>query len=221
MIRVFLVDDHALVRSGLRAVLAAASGLEVVGEAAHGQELLDQLPTTPADVVLLDLNMPVLDGVATAARLRAEFPEVAILVLSMMAHERNVVQALEAGAHGYVLKNADTSEIVAALHAVASGRSFLATEIGLAMLHKVASTPAAPAAPARAVAEALTARELEVLRCIAEGLTNGEIADKLFTSKRTVETHRQNIIAKTQTKNTAALIKFAAQNGLLAHSPTG
>ena len=219
MVRVFLVDDHALVRSGLRAVLAAAPDLEVVGEAAHGQELLDQLPEIPADVVLLDLNMPVLDGVATASRLRAEFPDVAILVLSMLAHERNVLQALEAGAHGYVLKNADTSEIVAALHTVAAGRSFLSTEIGLAMLQKVMANQSAPVAPSASVAEALTARELEVLQCIADGLTNNEIADKLFTSKRTVETHRQNIIAKTQTKNTAALIKFAAQNGLLAHLP--
>ncbi|MBJ6110720.1 response regulator transcription factor [Hymenobacter sp. BT523] len=217
MIRIIVVDDHALVRSGLRAVLAAQPGLRVVGEAAHGQELLDQLPAMPADVVLLDLNMPVLDGVATAERLRARFPGLAILVLSMLAHEHNVVQAFEAGANGYVLKNADTSEIVAALHAVAAGRRFLSTEIGLAMLHKVVSTQ--PGKPAGAITEPLTARELEVLQCIADGLTNGEIADKLFASKRTVETHRQNIIAKTHAKNTAALIKFAAQNGLLKPSP--
>ncbi|MDO7853538.1 response regulator [Hymenobacter convexus] len=219
MTRLYIVDDHALVRSGLRAVLAAEPDLTVVGEAAEGQALLNQLPSNPADVVLLDLNMPGLDGLATVRRLHAEFPEVGILVLSMLAHECTVAQVFAAGALGYILKSAATSEIIAALRAVAASRAFLSTEIGLAMLHRVTTYPML--VPTASAAEALTAREQEVLQCIADGLTNVEIADKLFMSKRTVETHRQNIIAKTHTKNTAALIKFAVQRGLLAQAQPG
>lgn len=217
MIRIFLVDDHALVRSGLRAVLAAESDLTVVGEAGNGQELLDQLPTTPADVVLLDMNMPVLDGVATAARLREEFPDVRILVLSMLGDEHHIGQVLDAGAHGYVLKNADRGELVVGIQAVAAGKHFLCSELGLVMLRKVL-TGAERANGSAAKSVGLSFREREVLQFIAEGLTNQEISDKLFTSRRTIETHRQNILEKTHTKNTASLIKYAMQYGLIKES---
>ncbi|MDO7846443.1 response regulator transcription factor [Hymenobacter sp. M29] len=221
MTRLFIVDDHALVRNGLRAVLAAEPDLQVIGEAADGHALLHQLPATPADIVLLDLSMPGLDGMATACRLREDFPAVAILVISSLAHECTVAQAFAAGARGYILKNAAASEVVASLRAVAAGRRFLSTEIGLAMLHKVTHSGSSVPAPSANATEALTSREQQVLQCVADGLTNVKIADKLFMSKRTVETHRQNIIAKTQTKNTAALIKFAVQNGLLLQAQPG
>ena len=219
MTRVFLVDDHALMRDGLRSLLAGEPELLVVGEAANGQELLDQLPTTPTDVVLLDMNMPVLDGLATTRQLQERFPELRILMLSMVGHERNIGQVLDAGAHGYVLKNADKAEIVAAIQTVAAGKQFLCSELGLDMLRKVLSsatnnTPS-PEHKSRA---GLSVREREVLQLIAAGLTNQEIADKLFTSKRTVETHRQNIIEKTQAKNTAALIKYGMDHGLIKPS---
>lgn len=215
MIRVFLVDDHALVRSGIRAVLEGEPGLTVVGEAANGQELLDQLPTTPADVVLLDMNMPVLDGVATAIRLTAEFADTHVLMLSMLGDEHNIGRALDAGALGYVLKNADKDEITTALRAVAAGKSFLCSELGMAMLRKVLGAPTSHPEAGQPGTSSLSFREREVLQLIAAGLTNAEIADKLFTSKRTIETHRQNIIAKTQAKNTAALIRYAMQHGLI------
>ena len=215
MTRLFLVDDHAIVRNGLRALLAAEDDLAVVGEAAHGQELLERLAAVPADVVLLDVNMPVLDGLATALRLRAEHPAVRVLVLTMQDHEHHIGQMFDAGAMGYVLKNADRREIVAAIQAVAGGKRYLCSELGLAMLHKVRAQDAAPSAPAR-TAGRLTARESEVLHLLAEGLTTNEIAAKLFTSRRTVETHRQNILEKTHTKNTAALIHLAMAEGLLS-----
>ena len=137
MIRVFIVDDHTLIRDGLRTLLAADPLFEVVGEAGNGQALLDQLPTVAADVVLLDLNMPVLDGLATTHRLREEYPDLRILLLSMMTHERTIGEALAAGAHGYVLKNADKYEVVAALQGVAAGKRFLCSEIGLGLLEKL------------------------------------------------------------------------------------
>ena len=211
MIRVFLVDDHTVLRDGLRLLLAAEPGLEVVGEAANGQQLLDQLPTVPTDVVLLDLNMPVLDGLETTRRLQAEFPEVKVLMLSMVELPQSIGQVLAAGARGYLLKNAAKSTIVAAIEEVAAGRRFLSSDIGLALLDTVLNAdPAAAADPARP-----SRREQEILQLVADGLTNQQIADQTFTSKRTVETHRQNLLEKTDASNTAALVKYALQQGWL------
>jgi DNA-binding NarL/FixJ family response regulator len=161
------------------------------------------------------MNMPVLDGLATTGMLREQYPEVRILMLSMMGHERNIGQVLDAGADGYVLKNADQWELVAGIQAVAMGKHFLCSELGLAMLRKVLTFDITAPTEHNAMAGGLSFREREVLALIAEGLTNAEIADKLFTSKRTIETHRQNIIEKTQVKNTAALVNYAVRNGLV------
>lgn len=229
MIRILLADDHTILRDGIRALLEREADLQVVGEAANGQALLELLAHTPADLVLLDVNMPVLDGFAVMPLLRAQFPQLRVLVLSMLDHENYVHRMLEAGALGYVLKNADSTEIIHAIRTVAANQPFLCTEIGLNLLRRLVERTPAPAlpdpyrlAPALAPLPAastghaeLSGREQEVLQLIAEGLTNQEIADTLFTSKRTIETHRQNIIEKTQTKNTAALIRYAMSTGLI------
>lgn len=215
MTRLFLVDDHAVLRDGLRSLLAPQPDLTIVGEAANGQELLDQLPATPTDVVLLDMNMPVLDGVATARQLRTDFPHVRVLMLSMVDQPRSIGQALEAGAHGYILKNADKSEIMVAIQTVVAGKRFLCSELGLTLLDMVLSQGSEPSSNAPQGVSPLSRREREVLQLVAEGLTTQQIADKLFTSKRTVETHRQNILEKTNSKNTAALIRYAMTQGFL------
>lgn len=221
MTRLVLADDHTILREGIRALLSAEADLLIAGEASNGAELLALLETTPADVVLLDVNMSMLDGYATMQQLRQRHPSVRVLVLSMLDHENYVLRMLEAGAAGYVLKNAPIAEIIHAIRTVMTGQRFLCSEIGLNLLYKFTShPPAAPAAeksPAAALPPGveLTSRELEVLRLIAEGFTNAEIADKLFTSKRTIETHRQNIITKAQAKNTAALVKLALGWGLI------
>jgi len=215
MIRVFIVDDHTLIRDGLRTLLAADPLFAVVGEAGNGQELLDQLPDVAADVVLLDLNMPVLDGLATTHRLRAEYPNLRILLLSMMTHERTIGEALAAGAHGYVLKSADKYEVVAALQGVAAGKRFLCSEIGLGLLEKILLLEARNPALTPGPGVALTHREREILQLVASGLTNQEIADQLFTSRRTVESHRQSLLEKTGARNTPALVKYAMEQGLL------
>lgn len=215
MIRVVLTDDHTILRDGIRALLSLQPDLEVVGEAGNGQELLALLESTSADVVLMDINMPVMDGFAAVEQLRERYPALRVLVLSMLDHENYVHRMLEAGAHGYVLKNADITEISHAIRTVAAGRPFLCTELGLDLLNKLVRISGVVPEGNRMKSGDLSKRELEVLRLIAEGLTNAEIADQLFTSKRTIETHRQNIIEKTKTKNTAALVKFAVSNGLL------
>ena len=213
MIRLFLVDDHAILRGGLRALFQQDPLLQVVGEAENGEQLLAQLPATPCDVVLLDLHMPGLDGLATTRRLRAEFPDVRVLILSMADHERAIGQVLAAGASGYVLKNAGHDEIVAGVRAVAAGQRFLCSELGLTMLEKLLSGTAEPAPKSTS---GLSAREQEILRLVADGLTTAQIAEKLYTSPRTVESHRQNIMEKTGAKNTAALVKTAVSQGWLS-----
>ncbi|WP_139925457.1 response regulator transcription factor [Hymenobacter sp. DG01] len=226
MIRVMLADDHAILREGIRAILSQEPDMQVVGEAENGQALLELLAVIPANVVLMDVNMPVLDGFATMGILRSRFPEVRVLVLSMLDHENYVYRMLQAGALGYVLKTSDTTEITYAIRTVAAGRQFLCTEIGLNLLYRSVQRPSAvpeatEALPAysmalhRSDAIDLSGREMEVLKLIAEGLTNAEIAEQLFASKRTIETHRQNIIEKTQAKNTAALIRYAMSHGLI------
>lgn len=215
MTRVFLVDDHAIVRDGLRSVLAAEPLLQVVGGAANGQDLLNQLPTVPTDVVLMDLNMPVLDGLATTHELHRQYPQLRILILSMMTQEHTISELLAAGAHGYVLKNADKTEIITGIQAVAAGKRFLCSEIGLTVLEKLLALEAEGPQGFAKDPSRPTSREIEILQLVATGLTNQQIADKLFTSRRTVESHRQNLLEKTGALNTPALVKHAMEKGWL------
>lgn len=217
MIRLFLVDDHPVVREGIRAFLMQEPDLLIVGEASHGQALLEQLPATPADVVLLDINMPVLGGLATTRRLRAEFPAVKVLMLSMLNHERYVGQLFEAGALGYILKNDEPAEIVLAIRTVAAGQPYLCSELSLQLLHRSQTQDQTLAPPALPVPNPFnfSQREVEVLELLADGLTNADIASRLHTSKRTIETHRQHLLDKTQSRNVAVLIRLAVAQGLL------
>ncbi|GAA4365634.1 response regulator transcription factor [Hymenobacter saemangeumensis] len=227
MIRVFLVDDHTVLRTGIRNALATRDNLVVVEEAGSGPELLEKLANTPADVVLLDINMPGMDGLETLSQLRKDFPGVRVLMLSMLENEQYMQRALDGGAHGYILKSVGVDELVQGIEAVAAGRFFLCAEAGMEALRKLKTSASAPGASAPgasapdasapgADAPQLSQREREVLQLIAEGFTNQEIADKLFTSKRTIETHRQNILDKTNMRNTAALIRYAVQEGIVS-----
>jgi DNA-binding NarL/FixJ family response regulator len=214
MIRLLLSDGHAPTREVLRLGLAAAPGLEVVGEAGTGDELLAQLGPAAPTVVLLDLNLPGPDALALLPALRGQYPLLRVLARGELSNEHYVARAFDLGAHGYILKSALASELAHGLATVASGRSFLCSAIGMALLGRLYTGTPADGDAAR-VALGLSKREMEVLGLVADGLTNAEIALKLFTSKRTVETHRQNIMDKTQTRNTAALIRLAASQGLL------
>ncbi|WP_201982919.1 LuxR C-terminal-related transcriptional regulator [Hymenobacter rubidus] len=214
MIRVLLTASDTPMREALRHGLEAAPGLEVVGEAGTGDELLAQLASATPTVVLFDLALPGPDAFAVLSALREQDPQLRILAHSDLTNEHYVARALDLGAHGYLLKNARLSELVHGLHTVAAGRPFLCSTMGLALLGRLYAGSPVASDVARA-ALGLSKREMEVLGLVAEGLTNAEIALKLFTSKRTVETHRQNIMDKTQTRNTAALIKLAVRQGLL------
>jgi DNA-binding NarL/FixJ family response regulator len=224
MITVILADDHTLVRDGLRSILGQAPGeIAVAGEAASGDEVLDLLEKGGADLVLMDVNMPGMDGIDATRQVRERFPGVKVLMLSMLDNEAFIAEALRAGAQGYLLKNCGHQELLRAIHTVAGGEEYFGSDITRMLLRKVQEAPpgpaGGPAAAAGAATQAGTAaispRELEVLRLIAKGHTNHQISELLFTSRRTVETHRQNLLAKTGTNNTATLILHAASRGLL------
>lgn len=220
MIKLILTDDHQIIRDGIKALLKDEQKIQVVGEASDGNELIELLTTTSADVVLLDISMPKRNGFETIRHVRQHYPEVKVLVLSMLTHETYVNRMLEAGASGYVLKNAGKEELSSAIGLVAAGTPYICSEIAIDLLKKNAaiSTPSNvnKVEVLKEQHKGLSKRELEVLHLIAEGYTNAEIARKLFTSKRTIETHRQNLLEKTQMKNTATLIKYALQQGLIS-----
>jgi DNA-binding NarL/FixJ family response regulator len=165
--------------------------------------------------VLMDLNMPVLNGLATTHELRKQYPHLRILILSMMTYEHTINELLAAGAHGYVLKNADKTEIITGIQAVASGKRFLCSEIGLTVLEKLLAIEAENSLTSPKDPSLPTSREREILQLVATGLTNQQIADKLFTSKRTVESHRQSLLEKSGALNTPALVKHAMEQGWL------
>ena len=214
MVNILLVDDHKIIRDGLRSLLKEEVEIAVVGEASNGQELINMLPETLVDVILMDLNMPVMDGFEGTRYVREHYPDIKVLVLSMLDHENYISKILDAGALGYVLKNTGKEEMVYAIKSVATGNHFICTEIALSLLKRIQQTTVKTEVNGRQPGD-LSKREIEVLRLIAEGFTNAEIADKLFTSKRTIESHRQHLIEKTQAKNTAALVKFALEKGII------
>ncbi|WP_162054926.1 response regulator transcription factor [Pontibacter pamirensis] len=215
LIRVVLTDDHNIIREGLRSLLEDDKETVVVGEASNGKELLDLLEHTPADVVLMDINMPVMDGYEATKQVAERFPDTKVLALSMLNSEPFVQKMMENGAAGYILKNTGKAELQSAIKLVANGSKFMCADLAIKFLHKPSVPEEDSDKPSRG-GSVLSKRELEVLGLIAEGFTNAEIADKLFTSKRTIETHRQNILEKTNAKNTANLVKYAIQNGYIS-----
>jgi two-component system, NarL family, response regulator NreC len=213
-IKIFLVEDHDIVRQGIKILLKNNEGIEIVGEARHGEEALRKLNHVKPDIILMDLNMPVMNGIECTKRVRQYFPDIKVLVLSMHDHENYLIDMLEAGADGYILKNTCADELVFAIKKIINGGMYMSPEFTLAMLSKYKSAKA-QLGKQSVIDVKLTDREMDVLQLVAEGLTNTEMAHRLFTSVRTIETRRKKLLDKTGTKNTATLIKFALQNGLI------
>jgi DNA-binding NarL/FixJ family response regulator len=211
-IRVLIVDDHAVVRSGLRLLLDAEADIEPVGEAGNAQEAVFQARALKPDVILLDVVMPERTGLDVLPQLKHESPDVKVLILSMQDEPRYVREAFAGGASGYVLKEAADTEVVAAVREVASGGRYVNPELGARLV-------AADAAAAKAAdADPLSDREHDVLRLLALGHTNQEIAKQLYISVRTAETHRAHIMQKLRLQSRADLVAYALQHGLLESS---
>lgn len=213
LIKVLLVEDHEIVREGLKALLEAEKNIKIAGEASNGREALFLVKASLPDVVLMDVNMPVMNGIEATQLIKKEFPEVKVLILSMHDHESYLIDMLDAGANGYVIKNCSREELIFAIKKVASDGVYIGPEFTLGMLAKYKNSSAFNIEKNPDIS--LSDYEIEVLQLVAEGLTNVEMAQKLHTSVRTIETRRKRLQEKTKTSNTATLIRFAVLNGLI------
>jgi DNA-binding NarL/FixJ family response regulator len=202
-----IVDDHPVVIAGLRQLLGQLEGMEIAATAANAFEAMQGLKTHAIDVVLLDINLPDINGIELCKKIRKEFPGIKILGLSTFGDRGYISRMIESGASGYLMKSSSATEIAEAIQTVIDGRLYLS--LSMEQLLKSGSSESPDAFPA------LTRREKEVLTLIAEGLTNNQIAAKLFISPLTVDSHRKNLLTKLKVNNTASLIRLAVQHGLL------
>ena len=220
-LRIVVADDQASVREGLVLLLGALPDIEVVASAADGRQALDRVAEHRPDAILLDLHMPVLDGIETTRRLAAEHPEVAVVVLTTYLDDTSVLEALRAGARSYLTKDADRTEIAHALRAAAGGLAVFDPRAHATLMSAAASPSGAtsgdhnqPPTHGKALPDGLTQREAEILALIAQGMTNPEIAARLFLSNHTVKTHINRIFAKTGSRDRAAAIGYAHRHHL-------
>jgi len=218
VIRVALVDDQAIVRAGLARILSPADGFEVIAECADGREALDELPALDPDVVLMDIRMPVLDGIAATAGLR-EAADTVVLVLTTFGEDEVLWGALEAGAAGFVLKDSSAEDLIGAVRAVAAGAAWFDPAVAPRVLEHYRRR-VAPAGRQAARLELLSDREREVLRLMARGATNGEIATALYVAEATVKTHIGSIFGKLGVRDRPAAIVFAYDHGVVTPGAT-
>ncbi|MDR2272528.1 MAG: response regulator transcription factor [Sphingobacterium sp.] len=217
MYKILLVDDHTLVRNGFRLILESHKQLSIVGEVGNGIEALEFLDKSEApDLIITDLKMEEMSGITLIHKVKANYPEIDVAVLSMVEDNNTVADAFSAGAVGFLSKNSDYDELVQGIFNILQGKRYISMEIGLSLLdHFQLNRPIYIDKEAIYHRYDISERELMVLELISRGFTNAEIADQIFLSKRTVEGHRQQLIDKTKTKNTADLVRFAFQNKLL------
>lgn len=209
-INVYIIDDHKIIRDGIKLMLSQDAELSVMGEANCAKEAIDYISKHPKDidVILMDINMPDMNGIELTKKLIADFPDLKILVISMHAEDNYIKNMIEAGALGYILKESGTEEIITAIKTVNQGQKYYSNEVSVAMINYMMN--------GQHDNKKLSEREEEVLKLIAEGKTNKQAADILFVSDRTVETHRRNILAKLECKNSTELIHYAIKHKLIS-----
>jgi two-component system nitrate/nitrite response regulator NarL len=211
-IKLLLVDDHPVVRKGIASCLAQHDYLQIIGEAADGREALRKARESVPDIILMDIDMPHMNGLAVTDLLRKELPKIKVLILSMHSNTDYVLRIIQSGARGYVLKGASTEELLRAIDAINDGEAFFSPEVARAALNQYVKGSGAPGAQATQ----LTNREREVLVHIADGLSNKEIASQLGVGVRTIETHRERIMRKLNIHSVAGLTKYAISQGLVS-----
>jgi len=214
-----IIDDHRLIIDGMKALLSNMEGVELITGATAGYEALRLLDTTNVDVVLADINMPGMNGIEVTRRIKSDHPGVAVLALTMHDDPSLINRMIEAGASGYILKSTGIDELMEAIETVAAGGKFLSRDVQKIIMQRIYNANDAITGIQPNVIR-LTSRESEILQLIAREFSNGQIAEKLFISERTVETHRKNIFIKTGTKTVVGLIKYAIENDLLSGNQT-
>ncbi len=218
-VRVLVVDDHALFRRGIVTVLTNQEGINVVGEAVNGLEAIEKATELAPDVIVMDLNMPQCNGLEATQALQAKMPQVNILVLTVSDNEADLFAAIKFGATGYILKNTEPEELVQAIHHITQGGVIISPSMAIKLLTEFRNSGADARAKKTADEEAdLSPREDEVLRLVAQGATNKEIADSLFISENTVKTHLRNIMDKLHLANRSQAAAYAVKRGLVPYS---
>ena len=212
MINVIIADDHQMFIDGIKSLLINEPDIEIIGEALNGKQVLEKLENAPCDLVLMDINMPVMDGIEATSKLKEKFPQVTVLILSMFNEKEMSTRILEAGAAGYILKNTGKAELIKAIHHVVDGSTYYSNAVTDTIMASL--RPGAKDEDENELEIPLTRREMDVLKLIVHEGTTSEIADQLHISTHTVETHRKNLLAKLQVRNTAGLVKWAIANGI-------
>jgi DNA-binding NarL/FixJ family response regulator len=213
--KIFIADDHQLFIDGLRLIFAQNTHYEIAGYGGSGNAIIDFIKKQPVDIVITDINMPGMNGIEATEKIKAINPDIKVIAVSMVNDYASVHKMLQSGADGYVLKNAGADELLKALDFAEGGEVFINKEIADILLKGIRFNQSAEAKRIIAVREDLTQREKEILTLIIKGHSNQEIADQLFISIPTVKTHRSNILAKCDVKNTASLVRFVMENDLL------
>lgn len=212
-IKVLLVDDHKIVRDGLMVLLQDEPDIEVIGEAVNGKHALEVLSKISPDLMIIDINMPVMNGIDCAREVVKKYPSVAILALTMLNEQGHIKKMITAGARGYILKNSGKDELIIAIKTVTSGENYFSDEVkNIIMMNMVQKKVAKTKILGERIP--LTNREKDVLQYIVKELTNQKISEKLFISVRTVDAHRRNLLEKIGAKNTAGLVAYAFENNL-------
>jgi DNA-binding NarL/FixJ family response regulator len=214
-IKISIADDHAIFRRGIVSLLQNNDDFEVVAQAANGQELIDSLVITPPDVILMDLQMPVLDGIRATQQIKKDFQHIKIIIISMHDEAQFVTHLMELGANGYLLKDADPDEVENAIYTCHNEDYYYGAFLLKVMHNRMINKPVRKIIPYFSIQIDLSEREVEVLQLICEGTTAPQIAEKINLSPRTVEGHRNRIMEKTGTKNIAGLVAWAVRNGVV------
>lgn len=211
MIRVVIADDHTLIRTGLRALIKSESTMELIGEATGGYEAIELVEKTMPDVLVLDLSMPDLDGIAVTKKIKPQFPDLRILILTLHEDEALLKATLKAGAAGYILKRAAETELISAINIILRGDLY----VDPSMIRTLLRDDAVPAVAQPKTTEALTPREIDVLKLIVQGYTNRQIGEELNISIRTAEGHRANLSEKLGLHSRVELVRYARDHGLI------
>ena len=214
LVKLLIVDDHKMIRHGLRAMLRNSERVQIVSEADNGQQALEFMADQPVDLTLMDIDMPVLNGIETTRRIKQDYPTTKVLALSMHNEEEPIIGMLQAGASGYILKTSGHKILIEAINRLLQGEHYFPKEVAAVVYQQFSRSKAMQHNHSNAFAKELSPRETEVLRLIAQEYSNPEIADKLFISPRTVDTHRYNLLLKLKLKNTAGLVKYAVKHNI-------